>query len=270
MGAINDEENHRDQFQVTETQVDGSRSNTTKTRYCEVCDKNIDVFYGGSKNWDSHIGSKSHKSNQSAKGSKNKKLTSFFTKKPSNLNPSSTPAADCIPPPQLKPVGASSNARDSAVVNVNSESDAEIDIVEVTEKCQVPRLTRSKSIGDSEAADSLVELLRLKSLAESVPLDVPIATEEDVLARFAQDPSEGYSPSGAKPAWDLWESSLHDVLNAIFWGKDDASLSKIVRRGPLGIEAFYKWISTCIDKLGIPYDVLEPRIERMNNALLHV
>ena len=121
---------------------------------------------------------------------------------------------------------------------------------------------------DEITLNPLLLLKRLENLAEGLPTSVPLATPQDVLARFAHDPSIGIEVVGISPAWDLWEETLNPMLHSVLLDKDVGHLAQLIRRGPLGVDAFHKWISTCIRVLHLPFDLFEPRIKRMNDAMI--
>lgn len=58
---------------------------------------------------------------------------------------------------------------------------------------------------------------------------------------------------------------LHSVLG---YNKSIDEISALIRRGELGIEALIRWFTKCMSSWGVTGDFLEPRLERVRDAML--
>jgi hypothetical protein len=112
------------------------------------------------------------------------------------------------------------------------------------------------------------QLLRRLSLATStLPSTIPMASDTDLIASFSVDPV-----SLIAPGQDPWEDVLHDKLDALMYAggrsKNSLELSQSIRRGELGMTGVTRWFEKSLFELNIPLGMLEPRIERIIQAML--
>jgi len=104
---------------------------------------------------------------------------------------------------------------------------------------------------------------RLYDCTSQLPHSVPIACEADVLACFKDSPCTAVLPGD-----DPWETLVDPQLNrAIGFGKTPSEIATFIRRGPLGMDGFCRWIETCVSDLNIQPQLLELRLERVFKAM---
>ncbi|KAF9001382.1 hypothetical protein BDZ89DRAFT_1146892 [Hymenopellis radicata] len=81
----------------------------------------------------------------------------------------------------------------------------------------------------------------LENLLPLIPLSIPLAAHDDVLAPFGDDPSLLDDPK--IPDEELWEQFLNSMMHRAFWGKSVGDLTAIMRRGKYGVEGFVRFLS---------------------------
>ena len=139
-------------------------------RFCDICQAEIHIGFGGEANWSVHLSSRNHVCTQGA--SQKNKVTSYFTKpaEPTVLQPSVAQPArlrsdfgsqitDSIPP-------------DTPLFVVDDEDDTQS--IDITAD-KPPFLLQHPKV-------TLLDQLHLSM--QQIPSSVAVATEDDVLARF--------------------------------------------------------------------------------------
>jgi hypothetical protein len=226
---------------------------------------NVRVGFGGDKNFMQHEGSAKHKSNakKMENGPKSsKKLTSFFGPHTAPINRPPVPPAPLALPPTIasKPVLASPEIIDVDTFDMTIETDS-TPIEGSTSK------TTNSSFRPPFRNGEHPLLRHLRLLTLNLPSSVPIAKPTDELAQFAGDlvlTASSVDEVGENP----WEVLVDPFLNrTIGYGKSTAEVAEIVRRGDLGMDAFYRWIKICLEELKVLPSLLEMMLERVFDAM---
>ncbi|KAF8867443.1 hypothetical protein CPB84DRAFT_1859420 [Gymnopilus junonius] len=204
------------------------------TCYCNVCKIDVKIGFGGEANWNAHLGSTAHKEKERAANvsSQRKGITAWFSKAvekaapvvskssvakasssasfslPSTLTPSSTTS---FPPPVSTPIP---DAFDVDAWNPPSPS---------------------APIVNSLPSTSLLD--KLEQVAASLPGSVLEAMSSDTLARFSGNPVDEL-PQG-DDAWEMADCVLNRVIG---FGITVEEITKIIHRGPLGMDGLLIFI----------------------------
>lgn len=113
-------------------------------------------------------------------------------------------------------------------------------------------------------------LSRLRLLVTHLPPTVPVATEADELAQYAE-PQRFDNPSIAGD--DLWEEVLNSALKrGLGWG-GDVDVDGILRRGKLGVEGLLGFVEYFVEGRGVPEGLFEGKLSfvyRILDAAQHV
>ena len=115
--------------------------------------------------------------------------------------------------------------------------------VSATVSAPLPLIGQSAQNAPVQAASKNAQPERPKVLTDllaaitRLPLDIPEANDGDVLADFAID-FPAVVDLSQPPEW-LWENGLNGIMHRAFWGKSLQDTVAMVRRGPLGVDAFY-------------------------------
>jgi hypothetical protein len=110
-------------------------------------------------------------------------------------------------------------------------------------------------------ADRLLN--RLKVLTSNLPDSVLVAGPNDTFACFAHDP-RGEVEEGEDP----YEATVDRTLsNAVGYEKEANDVAQLIRHGPLGMDAFCRWIEICLVDLRIAAGLLEVRVGRVCDAM---
>jgi hypothetical protein len=237
--------------------------NVNATCHCNICHTDVHVGFGGDKNFAQHEASKQHKTNQekakeSTKQSKN--LTSFFRK---TMKPH--PPSPRLPVPLPLPPTTSVIDVDSQQSNV--ESSGSKGVINMTFEDST---ISCNEISRSTVSNSHSMLQQFRALVSNLPPSVPTACPTDVLAQFGGD-----LLAMARPVIDAgedpWEVVIDPLLNrTIGYGKSVVQIAEIVKRGDLGMDGFCNWISVCLDELNISPLLLEMKLERVFDAMVHL
>ncbi|KAG6894560.1 hypothetical protein C0992_005595, partial [Termitomyces sp. T32_za158] len=220
--------------------------NISSTQFCDTCKIHVQIGTGGEANWNQHLNSKVHKS-KAGPPIKNT-LTSFFTKSKVTgmLNTPST----ILPPPPLK-ASLPSNSIHSTLENT-------IPLPSTPQQDLFATFTPSD---DQKHAHAII--LRIFRLAGELPQSVPLATKDDIWARFTADISSEL-PEYENDIFMLVNRTLHSTFGYQMTPKD---LLILIRRGHLGVEAFCNWAMKCMIDFQLSGGILEPRLELLEQAL---
>ncbi|KAJ6583712.1 hypothetical protein B0H10DRAFT_2234749 [Mycena sp. CBHHK59/15] len=199
-----------------------------------------------------HIGGPAHVENV-ANVKKTRPITNYFSSKPavtSTSTPSTTPASlNSVPVSDPTP-----SASTSRIIDVDLLVD------DVGFDSDLPPHPM-----DSDPRGAL--LSRLRIAISTIPSTIPLGCDTDHLASFSVNPV-----TLVGPGQDPWEDVVHGVIDAIMYdggrSKDTVQLSQIIRRGELGMTGFANWVESCFFELGIPLGMLEPRIDRIIQAMV--
>lgn len=94
-----------------------------------------------------------------------------------------------------------------------------------------------------------------------LPNSIPIAASSDAIAKFSGEP-----PSSATPD-EVWEQ-VDPLLNRFLgFGIKVDDISKLLRRGPLGIDGLCRWLDLCVRVKGIDERLLEGKVEHLIEAI---
>jgi hypothetical protein len=216
-----------------------------------VCSRSIS---GGDANLLSHQTGKVHRLKaEEAKKDKPEAITSFF----------GPPKPAC--PPSLLPLPS-----DRSRSQVDSEADKEV--VDITTLENLPLPTTPK--GTSTASPTLTEsespqlylLSRLRVLTKNLPLSVPIGRPDEPLACFAVNPKDLI-----QPGQDAWEDIIDPTFNRVVgFGMTIIDIAQVIRRGEYGMDGFCNWTSSCLEHLNIAPSLLEIRLDRVMQAMMHL
>ncbi|KAF7360931.1 hypothetical protein MSAN_01123100 [Mycena sanguinolenta] len=224
-------------------------SNETE-RHCAVCNKTVSFGLGGEANWLEHVGSKAHQQNKrAAEGTKD--IKSYFNFKPKAPRTSAPPAA-ATPSGSQGPIPLQP-APPSPVLVIDDDF--------------APDAT---PVADAETTTSdprKVLLARLRLVISTLPPTIPLASESDPIASFAINPV-----TLVGTGQDPWEDVIHGAIDSLMYdgarSKNSLELSRSIRRGENGMSGLADWMEKCFFVLQIPLGMLEPRIERLIQAML--
>lgn len=96
-----------------------------------------------------------------------------------------------------------------------------------------------------------------------LPDSVPIGQDTEPFAVFSGNPRDLIAAED-----DPWEDVIDPSLNRVIgFGTSTRQIADMIRRGPLGIDGFCRWIEICMVELKISPELLEMRLERVFDAL---
>jgi hypothetical protein len=215
-------------------------------QWCDICHRSIS---GGDANFLSHQTSKAHKIK--AKESVKKKptaITKFFKPEPSTA----------ISARVVGTLSSQSSTKD-VVIDIDSIQDSPVPGRAIT----IPGPSDSHFF-QPEAKPTL--LTRLHTLAVNLPLSIPIGSQDEPLGCFAVNPKDLILADQ-----DAWEDVIDPMFNQVIgFGKSTLEIAAFIRRGEYGMDGFCKWTAVCVEQLGIPLSLLEMRLERVIQAMIHV
>ncbi len=103
---------------------------------------------------------------------------------------------------------------------------------------------------------------QLRLAAQTLPETVPEGRHGDGLFSGFQEPP---CPDPSEEEHEIFfNKSLHSAFG---WNETAESLSKRLTRGPMGVEALCGWLEVAITKWNLQGGILEPRVERMLEAI---
>ena len=108
-------------------------------------------------------------------------------------------------------------------------------------------------------------LSELECVSGSLPLSTPEGTELDILFCFSGNPV-----SELETGQDPWEMADQALNGAIRYDKMVEDITKIIRRGPHGMDGLCKWLRTLVSELHIDEILLEGKIKHLIGAMVTV
>ena len=66
-------------------------------------------------------------------------------------------------------------------------------------------------------------------------------------------------------AWEMADSALNRVIG---FGKTVDEIAKIIRRGPLGMDGFCRWLRALVYDLKVDESLLEGKVKRLIDAMI--
>ena len=218
------------------------------------------IGLGGESNWITHIEGATHRKNEASKsGSVNSKLTSFFKKKPPASPPRFSPSARA---PSLlsnptHPFSALSQAGPSSGPHTVTNLIDGPTVIDLDGSPPPPPVVPSPG---NISASLLSELERVSG---SLPLSTPEGMELDILSRFSGNPV-----SELEAGQDPWETADRALNGAIGYDKTVEDITKIIRRGPRGMDGLCKWLRILVSELQVDEILLEGKINRLISAVV--
>ena len=82
---------------------------------------------------------------------------------------------------------------------------------------------------------------RFQTVIDSLPHTVPVAVSADSFACFSGDPT--IELGSDEDAWEVVDKALNRVIG---YGISTESVSRLIRRGDLGIDGLYRWLRICV------------------------
>ncbi|KAG6884620.1 hypothetical protein C0992_005993, partial [Termitomyces sp. T32_za158] len=222
----------------------------TSTRFCAICKINVCIGTGGEANWDQHIKSNTHCKRADSRPSKNT-IMNFFSK-PKAVTASH--ASKILPPSRLKGTIHSTPIFTTEKTS-NHQDPPHITAPEVV----LPIFTPADNQTQAHSA-----ILRIFHLSKELPTTVPIGMATDAWACFTSENISVQLPEYEGDIFMLANRTLHGVFGYDMGTED---LATLVRRGPFGVEAFCTWAITCMSNFKLSGGILEPRLERLEQAL---
>ena len=184
-------------------------------RFCDVCQTNVHIGFGGESNWMTHINGGSHTRAQAAL--QKNKVSNYFSKAP--VQP--TPSSSVIPPARL------SNRGFSSAIPLYSDG-PQTDLMSTSD----PHTIDENQDGGPEAIDPSESLIdRLRVATRRLLKTILVGSEVDILARFSGTPF--VDPNEYDDAWEMVDRTLNGVIG---YGMSVAAVSAIIRRGKFGMD----------------------------------
>ena len=183
----------------------------------------------------------------------------FFKKKPPETPSASKPslirnsaAPFEIFPPHAGPLAGSpmTNTSDHVIIDVDASFPGPL----------FESITTPSVLGALSVSSILSEL---ECTTASLPLSIPEGLETDILARFSGNPS-----LELEEGQDAWEMADQALNRAIGFGKSVDEVAEIIRRGPLGMDGFCRWLRALVYELKVDECLLEGKIKRLIDAMV--
>ncbi|KAI0054949.1 hypothetical protein BV25DRAFT_1816306, partial [Artomyces pyxidatus] len=213
------------------------------TRFCESCDKSVNIGFGGEANWQAHLKSERHVALAKQKpAQRNASLTQFFSRASSSLPRTASSTS----------VSRLSDAPSRLLIPTAASTTPSLSIDTPTPSPVIPSLPQL----------SLGLIPRLRVAATRLPVDVPLATSQDVLARFS-----GLPHLEVEDDQDPWEYADRALNAVIGYGATVSEIADLMRRGPFGIDGLCAWLEGCVRDMGINPVLLEGKITRLLDAI---
>ena len=102
-------------------------------------------------------------------------------------------------------------------------------------------------------------------MIDTLPHTVPVAVSADSFACFSGDPMATLELGSDEDAWEVVDKALNRVIG---YGVSTESVSRLIRRGDLGIDGLYRWLRICVTDLKIEEALLESKIGRLIDAMV--
>ena len=120
------------------------------------------------------------------------------------------------------------------------------------------------SHSDSESLSPPSPLFqRFRTVINTLPHTVPVAVSTDSFACFSGNPI--IELGADEDAWEVVDKALNRVIG---YGVSVESVSRLIRRGDLGIDGLYRWLRICVTDLKIEEALLESKIGRLIDAMV--
>lgn len=216
------------------------------------------IGFGGEANWNSHTESAAHRKNEAPKSlSSHSKLTSFFKRKSpestATLKPSA-PVTALAPSSLRNPFFLSSPLPASHVPNIDPTLITNVD-------GSPPPFIATPVTGEFSVRRSL--LSELECVTASLPWSIPEGLATDALAQFSSNPV--FELEDGQDAWEIADPALNRVIG---FGKTVDEIAKIIRRGPLGMDGFCRWLRALVYELKVEESLLEGKVKRLIDAMI--
>ena len=118
-------------------------------------------------------------------------------------------------------------------------------------------------IAPSAGAGSTTLLLELERVSVSLPLSISEGTEMDILAQFSGNPA--LELEAGKDAWEMADRALNGAFG---YGKSVEDITKIIRRGPRGMDGLCRWLRILVSELQVDEVLLEGKIKHLIGAMV--
>jgi len=218
-------------------------------RFCDVCQSDVKIGFGGEANWTTHLNSGPHTHARAAM--QKNKISNYFSKASEQPTPSSSISQ---PERLISTVFATAASYPSDEPGTVNFRDLDITALDNNEDSPMQALDLPPSSG------SLINQLR--AVTQSLPSSIAIGTEDDVLAQFSEPLV--VNPNECDDAWQM----IDKILNgAIGYDMSVAGVTAIIRRGRLGMDGMCDWLEACISKHGVHPMLLEGKIQRLLDAM---
>ena len=103
---------------------------------------------------------------------------------------------------------------------------------------------------------------QLRQLVLCLSLTVPKGTSTDSISQFSASLRDSI-PAG-EDAWEVIDKTLNNLLG---YGKSTKQIAAQIRRGPLGADGLIRWLEACLEDLHIDEGLLQPKFDRLLDAL---
>ena len=228
-------------------------------RWCDVCCRSIS---GGNANLLSHQASKAHKSKvQESKKKKPTAITNFFAPPPKPPRLAQLPLIISSPAPSASSSQIPAGTKD--IIDIDALKTSLIPDPISTEGIAETDASSSRSIQDTIPT---TRLSRLYSLTANLPQSIPIGNQNEPLGCFAVNPQDLILPGQ-----DAWEDVIDPTFNRVIgFGKSTPEIAALIRRGEYGMDGFCNWTKLCIENLEISSLLLETRLDRVMQAMVHL
>ena len=123
-----------------------------------------------------------------------------------------------------------------------------------------PPSIMTPSAGALSASSILSEFERVTA---SLPWSIPEGLATDTLSRFSGNPS--LELEDGQDAWEMADPALNW---AIGFGKTVDEIAEIIRRGPLGMDGFCRWLRVLVYELKVDERLLEGKVKRLIDAMI--
>lgn len=210
------------------------------TRFCDSCKIDVKIGYGGEGNWKIHIEGGPH-SNAVKAMSSNQSIMTFFSK---STGPSKS-TRESLAPLTLSSMSSEINALDTSHDGAGTSNESIIIIDDIS----------------PSPASALFQ--RFRAVIDTLPHTVPVAVSADAFACFSGNPT--IELGSDEDAWEVVDRALNRVIG---YGVSTESVSRLIRRGDLGMNGLYRWLRICVTDLKIEEALLESKIGRLIDAMV--
>jgi hypothetical protein len=231
----------------------------TNTVLCEVCGSRVGLGRGKTDNYH-----KTHKNTptclaQKAKAEREGKRLEALANKPAvKPNRSLFDYVKAIPR-----LAASTSKTKSAPVPSSSKANRVPAHITISDYEDNPggssTITATTTSVSNRGASNILLVQELRDLAAALPEAIPEATEADVLAQYAKDPSSFDHPTAHGEA--IWEAGLNKALkDGLGWGDGQTDWDIVIRRGSWGVDGLVKLVEYFVGQRGVPESLFEGKL----------